>query len=496
MSRPPYPHTSESTGREQTGDLDHLDYLPLEYADLLALQEELAVTRLGRPRPQTEGEVEEADFARTFMELSALVGHVLSVYQRQYAGEAYISTAQAPSSLVRHAHRLAYDPDPGLAASGYVVVFAKELVSGTVAAGLPLASVPLGEIKAQDYETRDDLVVDAALNELVPLARAAAGGDRRRRDRAPPRRASATGSRPATGSRSSGRSGAASSSRRRSRMPGEARRPFASTAPSAPRSTSLRPIRRRRCSRIRRSRCGRSVPSADPALFPPAVGQGRDGNQADAVPEVLVRRPARRRGGLQRRRRLPLRAGRPIRSPAGTSCARRAPPSPCCEVTAEVVAAVTINREVQESFTTQTVTLTPTAGGGFTTTLTPATGTQTVAGHVSGTVTAIRVANQDGESVLRSAQPFPAEWLADWAVEAALAASEPNPAPASSSRWSSPACCRRSLRAATRLQRPRRDGGAGRGDPPRRAGRRCGRDPHLVGSGDRAAGHRLDASTT
>ena len=169
MSRPPYPHPAESTGREQTGDLNRLDYLPLEYADLLALQEELAVTRLGRPLPELQGDAEEADIARTFMELSALVGHVLSVYQRHYAGEAFISTAKAPSSLVRHAHRLAYDPDPGLAASGYVVLFAKELVGGSVAARLPLASVPLGEIKAQDYETREDVVVDAVLNELVPL---------------------------------------------------------------------------------------------------------------------------------------------------------------------------------------------------------------------------------------------------------------------------------------------------------------------------------------
>src|SRR3954454_11960690 len=148
MSRPPYPHAAESTGAEQLGDLQHLDYLSLQYADLLALEEDLAVTRLGRPRTQRAADVKEADVTRTFMELSALVGHLLSVYQRYYAGEAFISTAQAPSSLVRHAHRLAYDPDPGVAASGHVVVFAKDGVSGTVARGLALASVPLGEIKA------------------------------------------------------------------------------------------------------------------------------------------------------------------------------------------------------------------------------------------------------------------------------------------------------------------------------------------------------------
>ena len=47
-----------------------------------------------------------------------------------YAGEAFISTAQAPSSLVRHAHRLAYQPDPGLAASGYVVLSRRRASAG------------------------------------------------------------------------------------------------------------------------------------------------------------------------------------------------------------------------------------------------------------------------------------------------------------------------------------------------------------------------------
>ena len=132
---------------------------------------------------------------------SALVGHVLSVYQRHYAGEAFISTAQAPSSLVRHAHRLAYDPDPGLAASGYVVLFTKERVGGTVAAGLPLASVPLGEIKAQDYETRDDLVVDA----VAQRARPARARGSRCRSSAGRRRAASAGSRPRARARRPGR---------------------------------------------------------------------------------------------------------------------------------------------------------------------------------------------------------------------------------------------------------------------------------------------------
>src|SRR4051794_17385271 len=108
MSRPPHPQPTRSTGGDQNGDLNRFDYLPLGFAELLDLEQELAVTKLDRPKPEPRpgGEPEEADVGQTLMELSALVGHVLSVYQRYYAGEAYISTAQAPSSLVRHAHRL------------------------------------------------------------------------------------------------------------------------------------------------------------------------------------------------------------------------------------------------------------------------------------------------------------------------------------------------------------------------------------------------------
>lgn len=427
MSRPPHPHPAASTGREQRGDLAQLDYLPLEYADLLALQDDLAVSRLGRPR-QADGDVEEADVARTFMELSALVGHVLSVYQRHYAGEAFISTARAQSSLVRHAHRLAYDPDPGLAASGYAVLFTKELVGGTVAAGLPLASVPLGEIKAQDYETRDDLVVDAALNELVPLAAerevviaagatelrlegvghgleagdpvalvgphwrgflveeavedAAAGVTIVRLDRAVAQELTVAGADPA---------------------------PTLLAHPAL----RLRPF----------------AGNADPALYPPASVKAATGTKPGGSTFPKHWYDVARADGagyhasdvyLSEQVAIPLVDAHVLRSTGASLAVLR--------VTAEIAAAVTLHREAQETFATQTVTLTPTTGGGFTSALTPVSGTQTVSSHVSGTVTAIRVAGLDGVVLARSTQPVPAEWLADWAVAAPLAATEPNPA--------------------------------------------------------------------
>lgn len=425
MSRPPHPHPAESTGREQTGDLRRLDYLPLEFADLVALQEELAVTRLDRPRAQTEDDVQEADVARTFMELSALAGHVLSVYQRHYAGEAYISTAQAPSSLVRHAHRLAYEPDPGLAASGHVVLFAKDGVGGTVEAGLPLASVPLGDIKAQDYETRDDLAVDFELNELVPVDAqkpvvvasnsqtlrlsgvghaleagdvvALVGPQWRGFVVVDADEDAATGTTTVHLDRNVG---------------AEIRVMEASSQPRllAHPTVTLRPF----------------GANADPALYPPA--RLRDATETKPLSGTSKYWYDVVRAGttvgvadvfLSEEASETLR-GRFVLRSIGTEFG-------VFLVAAEVSAAVTFNREVQQNIATQTVSLRPEPGGGFTSSLTPATTTVTVATHISGQVTAMRVTDAAGATFARATHAFPAEWLTGWTVDAPLAETEPNP---------------------------------------------------------------------
>jgi hypothetical protein len=428
MSRPPYPHAAESTGGEQTGDLEHLDYLSLQYADLLALEEDLAVTRLGRPRAQRAADVKEPDVTRTFMELSALVGHLLSVYQRYYAGEAFISTAQAPSSLVRHAHRLAYDPDAGLAASGYAVFVTKERVSGTVAAGLPLASVPLGEIKSQDYETRDDLPVDAALNELVPLEA--------RHPVKIPASALQLRLRGVGYGLQAGDKVALVGPQWRGFVVEDAVEDAAedattvhldrtvgaaidvATASSPPTllahpALTLRPF----------------GADADPALFAPTDVKGATGTMSGSVPRYWYVVQRADGGGynaadiyLAEKAPRPL-AGEYVLRSTGTGFS-------VLEVTAEFVAAVTLNREVAQNFTTQTVKLNSLEGGGFSSELTPHIVSENVLSHISGTVTAFRASDQTGNPVTRPAQPLPAEWLADWAVEAPLAADEPNPAPA------------------------------------------------------------------
>src|SRR3954447_4584234 len=429
MSRPPFPHPTHTTGGDQTGDLGHIDYLPLAYGELLDLQQRLAATRLHRAVEQDAAEVGAGDVARTFMELSALVAHVLSVYQRYYAGEAFLSTAQSPNSLVRHAHRLAYEPDPGLSASGYVVLFTKDGVTGTVAAGLPLASVPLGEIKSQDYETGGDLVVDVALNEVVPLESrrqvTALDAGRKELSLVGVGHGIAAGDVVAlVGRRWIGLVVRSAEEDRRAgitsitldRALGQSVAVDSSAPPSvvAHPSLSLQPF----------------GADADPTLFPPSALKAASGTKptgADAYWYTVQRAD----GGQYDEKDIYLSqqlddrlAGGYVVRAAGSALA-------VLRVTGEAAASVSFTHAATESFTTQKVAVTPKTGGGFLTELQNAEKKDdlklTLTNHIAGTVTALQVADADGNQAKRADQPVPARWLAKWSVEADVATDEPNP---------------------------------------------------------------------
>ncbi|MGH7305611.1 MAG: hypothetical protein ACRELZ_20195, partial [Candidatus Rokuibacteriota bacterium] len=165
MSRPPRPLFRTTTTGDGSAFAGRKQFLPTEFAKMVELQRALAETeaRLG----VTE---EEGDFAYTLMELAALVGHTLGLYQNLYARDAYLSTAETARSLVLQARRLAYEPDQGLAASGFAVLTVGPGLKGSVPARFALASSPRGEVKAQTFETLDALNVDAARNAALPVA--------------------------------------------------------------------------------------------------------------------------------------------------------------------------------------------------------------------------------------------------------------------------------------------------------------------------------------
>lgn len=160
MSRPPRPHFRLPGDAQLEGRLGGarpgLD-------GMLALQRRLAEQELSLASGG------EGEFAATLMEASALLAQVLAAHQGAYAREAYLGTAEEPRSLVRHARRLAYAPDLGRSAVGYLALTIGEGLAGRIPAGFAMASAPRGETPPEDYETLEDLDVDAAWNEMRPL---------------------------------------------------------------------------------------------------------------------------------------------------------------------------------------------------------------------------------------------------------------------------------------------------------------------------------------
>ncbi len=163
MSRPPRPYPSLPTTPTRHPGSGPLRYLPLEHADFVSLARDLHEAAFGKLPPDEEGEP-----TRTLYDLAASVAHVLARHQDFYASEAWLPSATQDRSLVLHARRLAYVPDPGGSAAGYAAITVNAGQSGTVSAGLGLASAPAGLRKAQDFETVEDRVVDAAWNALLP----------------------------------------------------------------------------------------------------------------------------------------------------------------------------------------------------------------------------------------------------------------------------------------------------------------------------------------
>jgi hypothetical protein len=166
MSLPPRPLFRRRTTGDGEAFNSRRQFLPIEFAELVDLQRDLAQTEASLGVTGDEG-----DFARTVMELSALVAHTLGLYQNLYARETYLGTAETGRSLVLHARRLAAEPDRGLAASGFAAFTIGEGLQGTLPAGFALASSPHGEVKAQTFETLGSLEVDAARNAALPVHR-------------------------------------------------------------------------------------------------------------------------------------------------------------------------------------------------------------------------------------------------------------------------------------------------------------------------------------
>lgn len=437
MSRPPRPHfdvvTADPTVRE-----GWLDYLPLEYGELLELAESLAGEELGHVVGTGEGNI-----TRTLLELSSLVGHVLAVYQDRYAGEAFLRTANARSSLVRHARRLSYTPDVGLSATGYVALMLKEGLSGAIEAGLELGSSRLGDVAPQTYETLDALVADAALNEIFPAAakkpviltpgttritvegvgHGLASGDVLCLVGAPAWQSLVVDE-------------AEEDRRARTttltlRSPVTARIDFspqggnASADPSDPDDV----VRFLAHPAVKVASFGWN---ADPVLYPQVQLRNAPGAKPTPLPaywyEVAVQVGTTTRAYHARHHYLSRVVDEAL---TGTYAVHQSSDALTVQrVTAQMRGSVALHREVMEKYPTFTVVVTQNQDGSYKTTTVPVTPTpeQVLHTHLSGTGTVLETVDRTGTGVNGSSLTWPGTWLSGWRTEMRVVTQEPNPA--------------------------------------------------------------------
>ncbi|QFG36303.1 putative phage baseplate assembly protein [Paracoccus pantotrophus] len=156
MSRPPIHRPSPSPrGTDR--------YFGPDFNELVALAETLARDGHGIEIP-----AKGRGLARTLIELPALVAHILGEHQGLYAREASLGSARLAENLTRHARKLAYSPGPGAAATGLAAFTVKPGLSGSLPQGFALQTSPLGEARAQTFETLAEAQVDAQWNAIRP----------------------------------------------------------------------------------------------------------------------------------------------------------------------------------------------------------------------------------------------------------------------------------------------------------------------------------------
>ena len=100
------------------------------------------------------------------VEGAAVVGDILSLYQDDYANEAYLRTATLPDSVSGLVRLLGYRPAPGLGGKARFAIAVKGTSNVTVPAGLMLLAQLEGAAKPATFETAAALTAVPALSDF------------------------------------------------------------------------------------------------------------------------------------------------------------------------------------------------------------------------------------------------------------------------------------------------------------------------------------------
>lgn len=116
---------------------------------------------------QKEFVLRKDDFLNAFVDLTAYMGEVLITYQNAYAQEIYLETAQLRESLFNFALMVDYSIDPGAAAAGTIIIYAKPDKSGTINKGFQISGKEEGADKKVFFETDKELKVHVDYNDFT-----------------------------------------------------------------------------------------------------------------------------------------------------------------------------------------------------------------------------------------------------------------------------------------------------------------------------------------
>ena len=139
MSRPPIHRRTASPRGIAHPDPAAARYFGPGFSELVEIAERLAREKHGLEIPE-----KGRGLARTLVEIPALLAHILGEHQSLYAREAFLGTARLSDSLARHARKLAYTPDAGVAATGLAAFTVKAGLAGELPTAFALKSAPKG----------------------------------------------------------------------------------------------------------------------------------------------------------------------------------------------------------------------------------------------------------------------------------------------------------------------------------------------------------------
>ena len=110
------------------------------------------------------------EYAVTFMELFAAVGDVLTFYNGRIANELFLRTARERDSVLRQVRLIGYRLRPGLAATTMLAFSLEAGAEARVRKGFKVMSVPGQDEQPQTFETLEQIVAHADLNEVPAFA--------------------------------------------------------------------------------------------------------------------------------------------------------------------------------------------------------------------------------------------------------------------------------------------------------------------------------------